>query len=95
VKTENPSVCATMNREVCKSAIALYCLYLSVIKSVCVCVCVCVCMCVTEVLTNPIIRTRTRHFVTRTTLHVRIYILRSHDNQFRHSTNIKGTTSTI
>jgi hypothetical protein len=52
VKTENPSVCATV--------ITLYYLYLSVIKRVCV----------TEVLINPIIRTRTCHFVMRTTLHV-------------------------
>jgi hypothetical protein len=32
VKTENPSACATLNCEVCKSAIALYCMYLNVIK---------------------------------------------------------------
>jgi hypothetical protein len=32
VKTENPSACATVNWELCKSAIALY---LSVIKSAC------------------------------------------------------------
>jgi hypothetical protein len=32
VETENPSACATVNWKVCKSAIALYCLYLSVIK---------------------------------------------------------------
>jgi hypothetical protein len=31
VKTGNPSACATVKRKVCKSAIALYCLYLSVI----------------------------------------------------------------
>jgi hypothetical protein len=36
---------------VCKSAIALYCLYLSVIKR----------ECVTKVLINPINRTGTRH----------------------------------
>jgi hypothetical protein len=51
VKTGNPSACATVNWKVCKSAIALYCLYFSVIKR----------ECVTEVLINPIIRTRTRH----------------------------------
>jgi hypothetical protein len=60
VETKNPSACATVECKVCKSAIALYCLYLNVIKS----------ECVTEELINPIIRTRTRHFVTRTTLHV-------------------------
>jgi hypothetical protein len=32
VKTENPSACATVNRKVCKSTIALY---LSVIKRTC------------------------------------------------------------
>jgi hypothetical protein len=32
VKTENPSACATVKWKVCKSAIALYCLYLSAIK---------------------------------------------------------------
>jgi hypothetical protein len=42
----------TVNSEVCKSAIALYGLYVSVIKS----------ECVTQVLINPNIRTRTRHF---------------------------------
>jgi hypothetical protein len=36
MKIENPSACATANRKVCKSAIALCCLYLSVIKSGCV-----------------------------------------------------------
>jgi hypothetical protein len=36
VETENPSACAMVNWNVCKSAIALYCLYLSVIKRVCV-----------------------------------------------------------
>jgi hypothetical protein len=40
VKMENPSVCATVNWKVCKSVIALYCLYL---------------MFVAEVLINPII----------------------------------------
>jgi hypothetical protein len=52
VKAGNPSACAEVNWKLCKSAIALYCLYLSVIKR----------ECVTEVLINPIIRTRTRHF---------------------------------
>jgi hypothetical protein len=65
VKTENPSVCATVNWKLCKPEIALYCLYLSVIKR----------ECVTKVLINPIIRTRTRHFVTRTTLHVTIFFV--------------------
>jgi hypothetical protein len=50
VKMENPSACAALKWKVCKSAIALYCLYLSVIKR----------ECVTKVLINPIIRTRTR-----------------------------------
>jgi hypothetical protein len=50
VKTENPSACATVNWKVRKSAIALCCLYLNVIKR----------ECVTKVLINPIIRTRTR-----------------------------------
>jgi hypothetical protein len=44
-------VCAMGNWKVCKSAIVLYCLYLSVIKR----------EDVTKVLINPIIRTRTRH----------------------------------
>jgi hypothetical protein len=35
VETENPSACATVNWKVCKSAIVLYCLYLSVIKRGC------------------------------------------------------------
>jgi hypothetical protein len=52
LETENPSACAAMNWNVCKSTIALYCPYLSVIKR----------ECVTYVLINPIIRTRTRHF---------------------------------
>jgi hypothetical protein len=51
MKTENPSACETVNCKVCKSAIALCYLYLSIIKR----------QCVTEVLINPIIRTRTRH----------------------------------
>jgi hypothetical protein len=51
VETENPSAWATVKWKVCKSATVLYCLYLSVIKR----------ECVTEVLINPIIRTRTRH----------------------------------
>jgi hypothetical protein len=52
VKTGNPSACAAVNWKVYKSAIALFCLNLSVIKR----------ECVTEVLKNPIIRTRTHHF---------------------------------
>jgi hypothetical protein len=48
---------ALLYRKLCKSAIALY---LIVIKR----------ECVTKVLINQIIRTRTRHFVMRTTLHV-------------------------
>jgi hypothetical protein len=32
VKTENPSVCVTVKCKLCKSAITLYSLYLSVIK---------------------------------------------------------------
>jgi hypothetical protein len=35
VKTGNPSACTAVNWKVCKSAIALYCLYLSVIKGGC------------------------------------------------------------
>jgi hypothetical protein len=35
VKIENPSACAVVNWKVSKSAIALYCLYLSVIKRSC------------------------------------------------------------
>jgi hypothetical protein len=60
VEKENPSECVTVNWKACKSAIALYCLYLSVIKR----------ESVTKVLINPIIPTRTRHSVTRTTLDV-------------------------
>jgi hypothetical protein len=56
VETENPSACATVNWNLCKSAIALHCLYLSVTRR----------ECVTKLLINPIIRTRTRHLVTRT-----------------------------
>jgi hypothetical protein len=52
VQTENPSACAMVNWNVCKSAIAQYCLYLGVIKR----------ECVTEMLINPIIRTGTRRF---------------------------------
>jgi hypothetical protein len=63
VEKEDPNACATVNWKVYKSAIALYCLYLSVIKR----------ECVTKVLINPIIRTRTRHFVMRTTLHMTIF----------------------
>jgi hypothetical protein len=51
VETQNPSTCATVDWKVRKSAIALHCLYLSVIKR----------ECVTEVLINPVIRARTRH----------------------------------
>jgi hypothetical protein len=51
-KTKNPSAYATVNWKVCKWAITLYCLYISVFR----------CECVTQLLTNPIIRTRTRHF---------------------------------
>jgi hypothetical protein len=61
-KTENYSVCETVNWKVCKSEMALYFMYLSVIKRVCV----------TKVLTNPIIWTRTRHFVMLTILHVTV-----------------------
>jgi hypothetical protein len=35
VKTGNPNACAAANCNVCKSAIALYCLYLNVIKRDC------------------------------------------------------------
>jgi hypothetical protein len=56
-------VCVTVNYKVCKSVKALYYLYLSVIKR----------ECVTKVLINPIIRTRTHHFVTHITLHVTIF----------------------
>jgi hypothetical protein len=62
VETENPSACATVNWNVCKSAIELYYLYLSAINR----------ECLTEVLINQIIRTGTRHFVTRTTINVTI-----------------------
>jgi hypothetical protein len=57
VETENSTACAAVEYKVCKSAIALY---LNVIER----------EIVTKVLINPIIQTRTRHFVTRTTLHV-------------------------
>jgi hypothetical protein len=30
METENPSACATVNCKLCKSAIALYCVYLTV-----------------------------------------------------------------
>jgi hypothetical protein len=52
METENPSACAMVNWKVCKSAIVLYCPYLSVIKR----------ESVTEVPINRIIRTRTRYF---------------------------------
>jgi hypothetical protein len=35
VKTTNPSACATVKCKACKSAIALYCLYLSVKEREC------------------------------------------------------------
>jgi hypothetical protein len=35
VKTGNPSACTKLNWKVCKSATALYCLYLNVIKRDC------------------------------------------------------------
>jgi hypothetical protein len=73
VETENPSACATVGCKACKSAIALYCLYLSVIKR----------ECVTEMLINPISQTRIRHFVTRINLHVTIYTL-VHDYLLKH-----------
>jgi hypothetical protein len=57
VETGNPNACATMYCKVCKSATALYGLYLSVIKS----------ECVTKLLINPIIR-----FVECIALHVTI-----------------------
>jgi hypothetical protein len=50
VETENHSACATVCCKWCKSAIALYCQYISVTTS----------ECVTQLLINPIIRTRTR-----------------------------------
>jgi hypothetical protein len=46
VEEENPSACATVNWKVCKSAIALYFMYLCVFQS----------ECITEVLINPIIQ---------------------------------------
>jgi hypothetical protein len=50
VETGNPSVCATVKCKVCKLAISLYGLYLSVIK----------CECVTQLRINPTIRSRIR-----------------------------------
>jgi hypothetical protein len=50
VERETPSACATLNGKVCKLAIVLYGLCVSVIKS----------ECVTQLLINPIVRTRTR-----------------------------------
>jgi hypothetical protein len=50
VEREFPSACATVSWKVCKSAIALCCLYFNLFKR----------ECVTKVLINPIIRTRTR-----------------------------------
>jgi hypothetical protein len=52
VNTKNPSACVKAKWKVCKSAVALYCLYLVAIKR----------ERVIKVLINPIIRTRTRHF---------------------------------
>jgi hypothetical protein len=49
VVTENPSAYATVNCRKCKWEIALYCLCINVVK----------CVCITQLLTNPIIRTRT------------------------------------
>jgi hypothetical protein len=60
VETKNPSACATLN---CKLAIS-YSTVLIVIKK----------DSVTEVLINPIIRSRTRHFLMHTTLHVKLCI---------------------
>jgi hypothetical protein len=37
VEIENPGACATVNWKVCKSAIVMYCLYVSVIKRESVC----------------------------------------------------------
>jgi hypothetical protein len=48
LETENPSVCATVNWKLCKSAMVLY---LSAIKRTC-----------NQVLINPIVRTRSRYF---------------------------------
>jgi hypothetical protein len=61
---------------VCKSTIALDCLYLNVIKR----------KCVIEVLTKPIIRTTTRHFVMGTILQETIqlwsyYLYNIHDRR--------------
>jgi hypothetical protein len=50
VERQNPSACATVSWKVCKSAIALCCLYLNVIKR----------ECISKVLINPIIRTTAR-----------------------------------
>jgi hypothetical protein len=50
VERDNPSACATVNWKKCISAIALYCLCVSVTKS----------ESVTQLIINPIIRTRTR-----------------------------------
>jgi hypothetical protein len=49
-ETGNPSACATVNWKVCKWAIALYCLRVSVIQG----------GCVSQLLINPIIRIKTR-----------------------------------
>jgi hypothetical protein len=55
--------------------IALYGLYLNVIK----------CECVTKVLINPIIRNRTRHFVARTFLHVTFFPKIVRPNLYKHT----------
>jgi hypothetical protein len=47
VERKNPSMCATVNWEVCKSAIALYGLYVNVIKRSC-----------NQSPNNPVIQTR-------------------------------------
>jgi hypothetical protein len=64
VERENPSACATVNWKVCISAIALYCLCVSVTKS----------EYVTQLLINPIIRTRT-HLINDVYYHTRHNIL--------------------
>jgi hypothetical protein len=79
VKTENPSACATVNWKMCKSTIPLYSLYLRVIKR----------ECVTNVLINPIIRTRTRHFC-------RVYPLRFFVLDYNTTlAPFKGSTSVV
>jgi hypothetical protein len=63
-ETEHSSACEMVNWKVCNTAIVLYCMYLSVIQK----------ECVTKVLINPIIQTRTTHFITHTTLHTQYKI---------------------